>query len=143
MSRDYAAAAEIHAAAFAGAERPWSADEIRALAERPGGLYVASPHGFALGQVIAGEAEILSIAIRPDRQGRGEGRALLAAFEAAAASRGARRIVLDVAADNTPARRLYHGAGYAEDGRRRLYYRRPDGSRSDAILMSKLTESSA
>jgi tRNA threonylcarbamoyl adenosine modification protein YeaZ len=141
VSPDYAAAAAIHAAAFTAVERGWSADEIRALAERPGGLFVQAPAGFALGQVIADEAEILTIAIRPDRQNRGDGRALLAAFEIAAAGRGASRIFLDVAEDNLAARALYSGAGYSLDGRRRGYYRRPDGGHSDALLMSKLTES--
>jgi ribosomal-protein-alanine N-acetyltransferase len=143
VNADYEKTAEIHAAAFAGAERGWSAEEIRALAERPGGLLIEAPHGFALGQAIGDEAEILTIAIRPDRQNRGEGRALLAAMEAEAAARGARRVFLDVAENNLPARKLYAAAGFAVDGRRPRYYRRQDGERFDAILMSKSLESSA
>lgn len=141
MTDRYAALAAIHAAAFAGGERPWTSEEIRALAERPGGLLVAGEDGFALGQTVGEEAEILSIAVRPDRRGEGVGRALLAAFEAEAAARGARRVLLDVAEGNLPARRLYAAAGYAEDGRRPRYYRLPNGERPDAILMSKSLDS--
>ncbi len=141
MTGRYARAAAIHADAFAGTGRGWSADEIRALADRAGGLIVDDADGFVLGQVLGDEAEVLTIAVRRDRQGRGAGRRLLAAFERAAAARGARRVCLDVSEVNRAARRLYGAAGYSEDGRRRRYYKDADGERRDAILMSRLIDS--
>ena len=40
-------------------------------------------------------------------------------------------------ATNTVALGLYRSEGFAEDGRRRNYYRPPGGAPVDAILMSK------
>jgi len=67
----------------------------------------------------------------------GLGARLLAHAEAVAAGRGVRRIVLEVARDNAAARRLYGTGGYAEVGRRRAYYLRPDGGRQDALILVK------
>ena len=44
---------------------------------------------------------------------------------------------LEVAADNAAAQALYARAGFAESGRRRGYYRRPDGSGLDALVMQR------
>jgi ribosomal-protein-alanine N-acetyltransferase len=63
---------------------------------------------------------------------------LLARFEATAQTRAAREAVLEVAADNMPARALYARADYAESGLRRGYYQHPDGTRTDALILRKL-----
>ncbi len=131
--------AEIHARCFT-TPRPWRAAEFAALC--------ASPHvfactcakgaeGFALGRVIAAEAELLTLAVIPDMQGRGIGRGLLGRFEEAARRRGAERAFLEVSQANTRAIALYRAAGYTESGRRSGYYRGGDGRRADAILMHK------
>jgi ribosomal-protein-alanine N-acetyltransferase len=60
----------------------------------------------------------------------------MARFLAAAAGR-ADTAFLDVAADNTPALALYHGAGFAETGRRPAYFARPGRPAADAILMAR------
>jgi [ribosomal protein S18]-alanine N-acetyltransferase len=57
-------------------------------------------------------ARLTSIAVAPDAAGRGLGRQLLAAAEAAARTRGCSRMRLEVRADNGPAQRLYGRAGY-------------------------------
>jgi ribosomal-protein-alanine N-acetyltransferase len=93
--------------------------------------------GFALGREIAGEAELLTLAVNPDHQRQGNGRALLAAFEAEAAKRGATVAFLEVASDNTLACALYRAAGYTESGRRSAYYRPPAGPKIAAIIMRK------
>ncbi|MBE7220501.1 MAG: GNAT family N-acetyltransferase [Caulobacteraceae bacterium] len=67
-------------------------------------------------------ARLYSVAIHPDHAGRGHGRRLLAASEAAAAERGAKSLRLEVRADNAPAIALYRKAGYAEFGRYDDYY---------------------
>ena len=92
--------------------------------------------GFALGRVALDEVELLTLAVDPKHQGRGLGRATLAAFEADAKTRGAVRAFLEVAEPNAAARGLYASNGWQEMGRRRSYYR--DGeARVDAILMCK------
>ena len=128
--------AALHAGAVAP-DRGWTAAEFAGLLAAPGALLVAEPAAFVLGRVTLDEAEILMVATDPDLRRQGLARRTLARFEAAAAARGALRALLDVAEDNAPARALYAGAGYVEDGRRRGYYARPDGPAVDAVLMSK------
>lgn len=126
--------ATLYARAFPGG-RAWSADEIAALAAAPG-FAVTAPTGFALGRAVAGEAELVTIAVDPAARRHGAGRALLADFEDSARSRGADRAFLEVAADNDAARGLYASAGWEETGRRIGYYARPKGA-VDALTMSK------
>ena len=128
--------ARLHAAAFTQ-PRPWSEAEIAALIAGPGGFAVSDPAGFAIGRAIAGEAELLTIAVDPALRRRGSGRALLARFEEAARARGAQDAFLEVAADNTAARALYLAAGYGETGRRRGYYRDAAGQPVDALILAR------
>lgn len=128
--------AEIHAAAFAGGET-WDAATIGALLARPGTLAVTrGPDAFALLQAVPPEAELLTIAVNPDVQGAGLGRALLTEAMEAAARAGCTTLFLEVADDNAPARALYGHAGFVETGRRRGYYARPGGARADALILA-------
>jgi [ribosomal protein S18]-alanine N-acetyltransferase len=127
--------AAIHAEAFAPPDR-WGAEAIGMLLALPGhfGLLATqgdAPAGFAMGRVAAGEAEVLTIAVRPAARRGGQGRALLRALMAEATGRGAGELFLEVSEANAPARALYAGLGAAEAGRRRRYY--PDGS--DALVL--------
>lgn len=61
-------------------------------------------------------ARLTSIAVAPDRAGAGGGRRLLEAAEADSARHGARRLRLEVRADNAAAQRLYERAGYTRFG---------------------------
>ena len=127
--------AEIHAESFP-ADQAWGSSAISLMLGLPGhfGLLATKqdqPLGFALGRVQAGEAEILTIAVRPWVQGQGIGRALLSALLAEAANREAMDLFLEVAEPNVAARALYAGAGAKEVGRRRRYY--ADGT--DALVL--------
>lgn len=128
--------ARLHHAAFADS-RPWSAAEFAGLLSAPHCLLCEATDSFALARVIADEAELLTIATHPRQRRRGQARMLLARFHAEARARGATRAFLEVAADNAAARALYAGAGYREIGRRRGYYARPDGSKADALVLSR------
>lgn len=92
---------------------------------------------FALVRVVADEAELLTIATRPDQQRRGLARGCMAAWMAEAAARGAAQAFLEVAEDNAPARALYARLGFAETGRRRGYYGRDGAPAVDAIVMAR------
>lgn len=127
--------AALYAHAFPGA-RGWSTKEIEGLLAAPGGFVVTAPEGFALGRAVAGEAELLTIAVAPEYRRAGRGRALLAGFETEAAARGADVAFLEVADDNAAARALYRVAGWSETGRRKGYYARPGGA-VDAITLTK------
>ncbi len=126
--------ARLHAAAFADS-RPWSAGEFAALLAAPETVLAHRPEGFALGRVIGGEAELLTLAVAPEARRKGLGRALLGEFEALARGRGAGRAFLEVAEDNAPARALYRAAGWRESARRPGYYRRRGGGKCDALLL--------
>lgn len=127
--------AALYAAAFPEG-RNWSADEMAGLIAAPGGFAVSAEQGFALGRAIAGEAELITIAVAPEARRQGTGHALLAAFEAKALARGTETAFLEVAADNIPALALYRAAGWTETGRRAGYYARAAGA-VDAITMAK------
>jgi len=57
---------------------------------------------------------IHDFAVLPEQRGRGVGRALLAAAEAAARRRGCVKLTLEVQERNTCARRVYEAAGFAQ-----------------------------
>lgn len=93
------------------------------------------PVGFSLFRTIGGEAELLLLAVVPDRQGRGIGRQLLDEFVERARGAGATRVHLEVREGN-PAVAMYRRAGFAPAGRREKYYRGDDGSQYDAITLA-------
>ncbi|WP_089155205.1 ribosomal protein S18-alanine N-acetyltransferase [Micromonospora sp. NBS 11-29] len=80
------------------------------------------------------EAWVQNIAVRRDAQRRGIGRLLLEALLAEAARRGVRSTLLEVAADNGPAQRLYATYGFEPIGVRRGYYQ---PSNTDALVMQR------
>jgi len=125
--------AAIHAEAF---ETPWDAASLSALLDSPGVLLTAEEEGFILIRVVADEAEILTLAVRPGARRSGLGGRLVAEAIAGAAALGAERMFLEVAEGNVAARALYARTGFAEAGRRRGYYARTDGHREDALVLS-------
>jgi ribosomal protein S18 acetylase RimI-like enzyme len=78
-------------------------------------------------------ARLYSIAVVPERAGRGLGRGLLGAAEAAAAARHCRALRLEVHRSNHPAIARYRKSGYRELGCHRGYYE--DGG--DALRFEK------
>ncbi|MFI7280284.1 ribosomal protein S18-alanine N-acetyltransferase [Micromonospora chersina] len=88
------------------------------------GLMVAPPD----------EAWVQNVAVRRDAQRRGIGRLLLEALLAEAARQGVRSTLLEVAADNAPAQRLYAMYGFEPIGVRRGYYQ---ASNTDALVMQR------
>ncbi|MEQ9694277.1 GNAT family N-acetyltransferase [Shimia sp. SDUM112013] len=128
--------ARIHQAAFT-ISRGWQSGEFRDLLDSPFCFVVGDDAGFALGREIAGEAELLTIAVHPDHQGQGLGAKWLAAFHDIARARGADMAFLEVADDNHAAIHLYLSAGYRDQSRRKGYYKRPAGPPVDARILSR------
>jgi ribosomal-protein-alanine N-acetyltransferase len=127
--------AALHARAFT-TPRPWSEAEFAALLADPlAFLLVEGDAGFLLGRAVAGEAELLTIAVLPEARRLGLGRRLVGRFIYQARLRGADSAFLEVAEDNAAARALYLAAGFAEAGRRRGYYRTPEGKAVDALVL--------
>lgn len=127
----------IHHACFT-APRPWSASEIAELLAQTGVFLTEAPSGFAMARVIADEAEILTVAVDPKTRRRGIGRQLMSDLIAEAAERGAASLFLEVAETNTAARALYDTLGFRQTGRRKGYFHHPDGTKTDAIVLSRL-----
>ncbi|WP_321488671.1 ribosomal protein S18-alanine N-acetyltransferase [uncultured Hyphomonas sp.] len=121
---------------------PWSAVSFRGLlldtsiltlgVEQEGELIA-----FAMAQTIAGESDILTVATAPEQRRKGLGATLIRALINRLGERGVSRITLDVAEDNAPARALYSGFGFTEDGRRPRYYTAGRDVPVDAVLMSR------
>ena len=95
-----------------------------------------SAAGFTLSRAAPGEEELLLIAVRPEDRAKGLGQRLLELFADDARARGAERVFLEMR-ENNPAVRLYCAAGFEPIGRRKDYYRTPDGGRIDAITFAK------
>lgn len=124
---DAHAIAALHGASF---HRGWSEDEIeRLLLDRSILTHRATIRrklaGFVMSRIVAGEAEILSVAVKAAQQGKGLARSLLRLHLGRLAGQGVTTVFLEVDEHNQPALRLYHKAGFYEVGRRTGYY--PDG----------------
>lgn len=126
--------AALHARVFT-TPRPWSAAEFAALLADPLVFLLSEPAGFLLGRVVAGEAELLTLAVAPEARRQGTGARLVQEFLQESARRGAESAFLEVAAPNAAARALYAAAGFAETGRRRNYYRNAEGGAEDALIL--------
>jgi len=124
---------------------PWSAQMFAEEVAQPpeSRLYLVAETGAA--DVMAGyagmmfvragvQADVLTIAVRPEHWGGGIGSALLAAMFQAARDHGCTEVFLEVRADNLRAHGLYLRRGFEEIGVRRGYYQ-PSGT--DAIVMRK------
>ena len=94
------------------------------------------PLGFSLFRSLAGEAELLLLAVGPDHRRNGIGRSLLEEFVTRARADGAARVHLEVR-DGNPAVAMYRAAGFDQVGRRSHYYKGRDGSRFDAITLAR------
>ncbi|MEX1147672.1 MAG: GNAT family N-acetyltransferase [Sphingomonadales bacterium] len=123
------------------AERPWSAAEFADLLRQPV-VWAAVAHtdgdpaGFVIGRFAGGEGDLLFVGVVPDHRGRGVGETLVTAMAGEARARNAARVVLEVAADNHAAKRLYDRCGFNILGERSGYYTRRDGSAADALVMT-------
>ena len=108
----------------------WSEDAVSSLLElftTQGWLALdgEEPVGVILLQLAAGQAEVLTLAVRPERRKLALAHVLQS---------GAAEIILDVAVDNAAALALYQSFGFVEVARRKGYYGSGE-SRTDAVVM--------
>jgi ribosomal-protein-alanine N-acetyltransferase len=94
--------------------------------------------GFAAYWRVLDEMHINNLAIHPAMRERGLGRLLLRETLSAAHQMGIRRATLEVRRSNTPAMRLYEGAGFRLMGVRPNYYSHPV---EDALVLAASVES--
>ena len=93
--------------------------------------------GYCFGQLVAGEATLLNIAIDPACQGKGYGKFLLEGFMDMVEQQKGEEVWLEVRASNTRAYQLYESLGFNEINRREGYYPAENG-REDALIMTYL-----
>lgn len=96
---------------------------------------VTAPAGFYLSRHVAGEEELLLVAVSPANRRAGIGTALLRCFRDDAKKRCATRLLLEMREGN-PAEHLYLKLGFLPIGRRSNYYQNGLSSRRDAITFS-------
>lgn len=126
------ALATIHRAAFT-TDRPWSATEFSNLLDNRFTELITDPNGFAVTRTIAGETELLTLAVDPAFQRQGIARRLLSNW----LNRATARAFLEVAADNAPAIALYNELGFCVISTRKAYYMRKNTKPADAIVMQR------
>lgn len=119
----------LHRACFPS--KPWTAQDFADL-KKSGCDIIASQNGFIVYRAVADEAEILTIGVHPDARRGGIASAMLVVAEQDLRTRGIKKLFLEVAENNAPARKLYERAGFHQIGIRPKYY---DGV--DAIMMEK------
>lgn len=120
---------KLHSQCFP--QKPWKATDFSDL-KKSGCDIIASENGFIVYRVIADEAEIITIGVAPAARRGGIASAMLEIAIQDAKKRGAKKMFLEVACNNTAAREMYNRAGFSEIGTRPKYY---DGI--DAILMAR------
>lgn len=132
--------AALHAKLF---DPPWDSDAIKSLLEHPASTSLVAVSGepkevvgFIIGQLVADEAEILSVGVRRSWQKSGLGRHLVEGLVRAVRRGEAKKLFLEVAEDNVAALKLYRRLGFAETGRRKGYYERQAKPRVDALTFA-------
>lgn len=133
--------AALHAELFKPA---WSEESIFALLDHPASTAFAAMVGgapkvcvgFVMAQLAADEAEILTIGVAPAWQRKGVGRKLVEGVARAAQRAEAKKLFLEVAADNDAAMELYRRAGFLGTGLRRGYYERSGAPPVDAVTLA-------
>lgn len=118
----------------------WTTSQCTGVLAMPGAILLIArnpqPCGFALLRVIAGEAELMLLAVLPSARRLGVGRALLRESINISADSHADFYFLEVRADN-PAINLYSLEGLEAVGRRVDYYLGNDGLRRDALTFRR------
>ena len=94
-------------------------------------------HAYCLSTITADCADIIAIGTHRDWQRRGYGRIMLEHLIGVTEQQHVEKILLEVAADNMPARQLYDSCGFVEIGCRKNYYKRGE-ARCDAVIMARL-----
>ena len=141
--RDADAVAKLHAASF---YRGWPRQDIEAYIIDPDTPTLVACDakrrvvGFAMLRILGDDVELMTIAVEPKCRGKGLGRALMQACFEDLRMTPVRRMILEVAADNPSAIRLYQKLGFTKLSERQGYYARPDGRPATALVMARNLE---
>ena len=144
-SRDCPDVSTLHGERF---PRPWSDGEFHSLlsqgpvfgfvARQTNAILKKPLPGFVLARHVAGEAEILTIAVQPKLGRTGLGWRLMQAALREAEARGGETMFLEVDGGNQPALGLYRKLGFETVGERKAYYADASGQKSTALVMRRV-----
>ena len=118
---------------------PWSEEMLAEELYNPQASFLVAQRadgevlGYAGLHVVLDEGYIANVAVRPDCRQQGIASALLDVFLRFSRANALAFLTLEVRASNDPAIQLYMKHGFAQVGRRKNYYTKPD---EDAILMT-------
>lgn len=90
--------------------------------------------GCIFGVNVAGDAEILNLAVKPTHRRRGIGRELVQRVLEHWKGEAVRRVFLEVRESNAAAIKLYRGCGFRHASRRKKYYSVPE---EDALVLER------
>ena len=141
--RDADAVARLHAQSF---YRGWPRQDIESYIidpDTPTLVACDARHklaGFAMLRILGDDVELMTIAVDPKFRGKGLGNALLKACFEDLLMTPVKRMVLEVAADNPAAIKLYQKLGFEKISERKGYYARPDGQPATALVMARNLE---
>ena len=93
--------------------------------------------GFAMCWFIMDECHIGNIAVHPNYRNQGIASLMLNTLLEKCSEHGTNYLLLEVRASNTPAQNLYKKLGFEEVVTRKKYYKNPDNTYEDAIIMGK------
>ena len=139
---DCQAVADLETQLFAGR---FTAQSLRDMLNKPAFYGAVLPavgqaaaiQAYYLSTITADCADIIAIGTHRDWQRRGFGRIILEHLIGVTKQQQVEKILLEVAADNMPARQLYVSCGFVEIGCRKNYYKRGE-TRCDAVIMARL-----
>lgn len=83
------------------------------------------------------ECHITNVAVHSKYRRMGIASSLIKETLKLCSSHGISYILLEVRANNIPAQKLYESFGFKSDGIRKGYYKNPDETYEDAVLMTK------
>ena len=83
------------------------------------------------------ECHIMNVAVSSKYRRMGIASKLIKEMFKLCGNHGISYILLEVRANNIPAQKLYESLGFKKEGIRKGYYKNPDGTYEDAILMTK------
>lgn len=92
--------------------------------------------GYGVQSSVAGESQLLNLAVHPQYQGRGLGCFLLQWLIQQATEARSEMMFLEVRLSNRKAQQLYLDLGFNEIGMRKSYYRVKNGQREDALIFA-------
>lgn len=132
--RDVCFVAEIESRCFSD---PWSKESIKQGLDQEFDTYLVLEEagrlcGYCVFRIIAGEGELLRIAVLPEYRGRGLSKKLMDSMAEYSRKKKAEAMSLEVRRSNEKARNLYESYGFSVESVRKDYYRNPT---EDALIM--------